>query len=183
MLRRAPWLLALSLLLFAIPASAATSVDWQSFAWDDVYAPGGEVRDGMLMPGRLLVRFEPGSTPDVVVAKGPGTAVVTGQSGLDAAAQDLGLHSLERLFAALPANLKAMDDPERGLHYVAQFDANRRSLRDAAARLAALPGVTSVEPDPMGLMHANIPNDPGFGSQWWLRANTQGAKDIRGLAA
>ncbi len=183
MFRRAAWLLALAFSMFPSVAPAAGAVDWQAFDWDDVLAPGRSFHDGMLAPGRLLVRFAPGSVPTVVQPKAPGEAVVTGQLDLDRVARELGITVLQRLFPALPARAKAAADPERERHFVAIYDASRASLRTAAQALASVAGVDLVEPDPMHRMHAVVPNDPNFSGQWWLRNTALGGADIRAMAA
>lgn len=187
MLRRLSHLLVLLLTLFMLAvlgagALRAATVDWNAFDWDAEYVPGGGVRDGMLLPGRLLVRFAAGSVPQQVLAK-PGGGLVTGSAALDRAAWNIGMTGLEPLFAPAPPAKAPLGDPSRDLHYVATFDARGRSLREAAAELAGVPGVELVEPDPIHFFSAVLPDDPQLPNQWWLRSTQYGGGDIRAVAA
>jgi subtilisin family serine protease len=186
MLRRLSHLLVLVLTLYAIAALAAGSArakaDFRAYDWEKVHAPGAPIEDGMLLPGRLILRFAPGATPERVFAR-TGGGVRTGIDAFDEAAERIGAQELERLFPETPLAKTPLVDATRDLYYVLTFDSERQSLRAAAVELSGVEGIDLIEPDPMHFLHAVLPNDPGLSSQWWLRSTVYGNGDVRALAA
>lgn len=186
MLRRLSHLLVLVLTLYAIAVLAAGSArakaDLRAFDWENVYGPGAPIEDGMLLPGRLILRFAPGAAPERVVARAGGS-IQTGIGAFDEVAARIGAQELERLFPDTPLAKTPLADATRDLYYVLTFDPERQSLRAAAVELSGVEGIDLIEPDPLHFLHAVLPNDPGLSSQWWLRSTVYGNGDVRALAA
>lgn len=169
------FVLLLALLLVSTPAAAET------YDWENVYRPGGELRDGMWVHDRLVVTFEEAEVPRPSLNKAG--EVTTGRLPLDRVNQQFGVRAMERLFPELPAVRKAAQPAERARVFSIDFDGQAHSLRSVAQAYEALDGVTSVEPVGIHYVHANVPNDPSLGSQWWLRNPAVGGADIRAVAA
>jgi Subtilase family len=175
-------LLALALVSpLAFAPLTADAANAPAYDYSDVYTPGQTLRDGMLVADRLIVFFEPGSVPTLTLAKTG--EPLSGQLPLDRLSQQFGVRTFERLFAELPQRLKAAQPAERARVFAVDFDGEANRLADVAAAYVALPSVEHVEPVGIHFMHANLPNDPSLGQQWWLRSPTAGGADIRALAA
>jgi subtilisin family serine protease len=171
---------AVLVLCLAAPAVAA-SLDRDAFRWADEYG-ASEFRDGQVLPGRLIVRFAPGSQPQESAARDDGS-VATGEYALDRVSQEIGVTAIDRMFPALSGALRANEMPGRDEFYIFQFDPQQSSVLEAAQKLATLEGIVSVEPDEVYRSTVELPNDPGLSNQWWLRNTLLGGADIRAVAA
>ncbi len=174
-------LLSVILTLAAVSPAFGATLDRDAFRWQDEYGQGS-FRDGQVLPGRLALRFAPGTEPARTVARGDGS-FVSGNFALDQVAAQLGVQTIEPLFDEIPAGARIQSTPERDSWYFVQFDPSNSSVLEAAEAFAQLDGVIAVEPDPVHEMHANLPNDPSLASQWWLRNTNLGGGDIRAVGA
>jgi subtilisin family serine protease len=178
---RLPVLLALVLLVCAAAPASGAQLDRSAHKWDQEYGSGA-FEDGQVLPGRLVLRFEPGARPQVSSARTDGS-ISTGQPAIDVVAQRLGTRSLERLYHELPTARRDSSFPGRDDYFVVNFDPETSSVWEAAQAFAALPGVISVQPDEVFATTATLPNDPNLTNQWWLRNTQLGGADIRAVGA
>lgn len=167
-------------LLLAAPAFGA-ALDMGSYKWTDEYG-SAPFEDGVVLPGRLIVRFAPGAQPMQSAARSDGS-IDTGEYALDRVSQEIGVSSIERMFPALSGASRAMELPGRDEFFVFQFDPARSSVLEAAQKLARIDGIVSIEPDEVYASTIDLPNDPGMANQWWLRNTSLGSADIRAVGA
>ena len=131
------------------------------------------------VPGRVLVSFEPGTTPTVTKSAG---GLKTGMADLDAVLARHGAVELEPLFGNM---LQAFPDPatQRDLarHYLLRHG-SKAGNEALNAELRALPAVDTAESDLVlaALGSAYLPNDLASG-QWHLRNTSIGGKDTRAI--
>ncbi|MBK7188363.1 MAG: S8 family serine peptidase [bacterium] len=135
------------------------------------------------VPGRILVTFEPGTTPVATPAidgKAAG-GLRTGLPALDAVLAGHRATALEPLFAGNKGTLKdAAVRREFARHYLLLHDDLDRN-NEIMAALRALPYVTTVEQDLLLESHgtAFLPND--LTNQWHLRNMSVGGGDTRAV--
>ncbi len=149
--------------------------------WNNVIRTDREVTDGMLAPGRLVLHFAPTRTPRTI-DKADGS-VTTDQPALNSVLADAGTTGFERLFAELPPAKRASQPPARARLYVVEFADRDRPLKEIARAFLALPEIVAVEPDAIHFAQAELPNDSGLNSQWWLRNTELDGGDIRAVPA
>ena len=132
------------------------------------------------VPDRVVITVRPGV--QMSLDKSNGTPQV-GLPALDALAARFSVHNMEAMYSGMTGNLDKASQNVLDRVWAVDF-APDQDLKTVQAAYAALPEVEDVRlVDICRNYDAFLPNDPGLGSQWFLRNMTLGGGDVRAIGA
>ncbi len=131
-----------------------------------VYYENGDnssTAEPMYAKGVLVVNFAPYVNPQTF--KTQNNNISTGLNEVDNAFMEYGVNKIEKLFSTARKPDKNDSSPDLSRYYRIEFPAEI-NIQTVMEKLQETPGIEKVEP--VGIHQiALVPNDPGYGSQWF----------------